>query len=186
MAAVRSKRIGGGNSLQIFSLTSSGGNWTFNTELVAINQIIKTAMTGHERTKDLKLDIDHDLDSATFRAIFDTRLPAQGASDNTKYEDSSTGAVNAGDPTTLVGFIATGGVGTDGRRVMKVGVGQVTGGDESWEADKPVKIKFGITSVVADYPLVIGTAKFSTFLVSGALTTIAANVYGSTIYASTV
>lgn len=182
MASVRQKRTGGGNHTELFALSSTGGNVSFATSLLSINQIISSTFSGHEQTKNLKLDLDHDLDSETLRGLFSTYLPAVGSADNTKYEDSSPGAVNTGDYTKLVGFLSYGGTSAS-KRVIKAGIGQLTGGDEKWEEGKAVKIKFGIEATVTEYPLVIATAKFNTGLISaGAITTISANTYGSTIF----
>ena len=84
--ASRSTRTGGGNKVEFFSLTSSGGNVTFGTSLLVIDQIVSTTITGHETTKDLKFDWAHDKDNATIRSLLTTYLPPQGATTSTKYE----------------------------------------------------------------------------------------------------
>ncbi len=84
--ASRSTRTGGGNYVEFFSLTSSGGNVTFGTSLLVIDQIVSTTITGHETTKDLKFDWAHDKDNASIRSLLTTYLPPQGATTSTKYE----------------------------------------------------------------------------------------------------
>jgi hypothetical protein len=180
--ADRSTRTGGGNKVEFFSLTSSGGNVTFGTSLLVIDQIVSTTITGHETTKDLKFDWAHDKDNATIRGLLSTYLPPQGASTSTKYEDSSVNSVNSGNYTLLLGVLAYGGVDANSARLVKAAVVQLTGGDEKWEADKPTMIKFGGTAVQYEFPVVIAANKFSTsHLLAGALTTLAANGYGATL-----
>ena len=180
--ATRSTRTGGGNKVEFFSLTSSGGNVTFGTSLLVIDQIVSTTITGHETTKDLKFDWSHDKDNAAIRGLLSSYLPPQGATTSTKYEDSSVSSVNSGNYSLLLGCLAYGGVDADGSRLVKAAVIQLTGGDEKWEADKPTMIKFGGTAVQYEYPVVIGSAKLSTgHLASPATTTLAAGGYGATL-----
>ncbi len=180
--ASRSTRTGGGNKVEFFSLTSSGGNVTFGTSLLVIDQIVSTTITGHETTKDLKFDWAHDKDNATIRSLLTTYLPPQGATTSTKYEDSSVSSVNSGNYSLLLGVLAYGGVDADSNRLVKAAVIQLTGGDEKWEADKPTMIKFGGTAVQYEFPVVIAAAKFSTsHLLSPALTTLATGGYGATL-----
>ncbi len=180
--ASRSTRTGGGNYVEFFALTSAGGNVTFGSSLLAIDQIVSTTITGHEQTKDLKFDWAHDKDNATIRSFLTSYLPPQGATTSTKYEDSSVSSVNSGNYNLLVGCLAYGGVDADSKRLIKAAVIQLTGGDEKWEADKPTMIKFGGAAVQYEFPVVIPANKFSTsHLLAGTLTTLTAGGYGATL-----
>ena len=183
--AGKSKRIGGGNLAVLFALSSSGGNVTFGAVLTTIEQIVSTGFTGHFKTKNAVFDLSHDKDNKELRDVMNLYLPAQGGGDVTKYEDSTPSTVNSGDYTKLVGILSYGAADTENNVPVKISVIQLTGGDEKWDADKPVMIKLGGVATLVEYPVVVPGSAFSTIKVGTMATvTVATNSYGCTVYAS--
>jgi hypothetical protein len=178
------KRLGGKNYVEFFSLTSSGGNVSFNTSQLANNQVFATTYSGHPKSKNLKIDLDSDFDSQAYDTLLQTYLVAQSSPETGIYEDSTPSTPNAGNYSNLLGIVCYGGVGTvDAKVKVAVGIGQITGGDFKTEANKAARTKVGFEFIQHEFPLVIAAAKFATTKVSdGALTTFAAGGTGSFVY----
>jgi len=169
------KTTGGANVTDVFALTSTGGKWVADTTpIIRLNQKYKTAFTGHEKTMNIAVSVDHDQDSEElWDDLFGGFLSEDAASASEgNYEDNSPSSPNVGDPTKLVALVNYSGKNSaTSKRRVRTFLAEVSGGDETWEAGKAVRVKTEFKGIkITDVPLRIPSAAFDSNLVTSATT----------------
>lgn len=182
------KTTGGGNRTDVFDLTSTGGKWVASTTpLISFTQKYKTPITGHEKTMNIAASIDHDYDNEDlWDDLLNVYLSEDAASASEgNYEDNSPSSPNVGDPSKLVAVVNYSAKNSSSaKRRIRVFLAEVSGGDETWEAGKAVRVKVDFKGIkITDVPLRIPSAAFNTDLVSGGTTLdVAVGSMGSTFH----
>lgn len=175
MAFPFGKTIGGNNQFDVFTMTSTGGNWVVGTQIASIKQIRKNGKTGYSVSKNPKWTLDHDLDGPDIDTVLGYMVSSPTV-ETGEYNNGTVYGPNSGVATQLLAFISYGGVLTaDSTRVADLGVVQVSGGDKSEESSKAVLTKLEFMGMENPVPLVFAANKFDTLqFATPVLTTLSA------------
>jgi hypothetical protein len=168
------KTIGGGNLTQLFSL---GTNWAVGASIFTGNEHLvnqfSTALSGHEKTKNLQATLTHERFDSEFTDLLDEYLWTDEPTEEF-YEDGSPAGGSVSDPTsqeTPVGLAICYSGRSAGKRLVRAFPFRLQGGGYTMENNASIRPETTLVSVKAGATITIQTATLNTNVAVGGVST---------------